>query len=276
MFVKLKLYWKLILLFPIFMSLVQCTMGNIEPFQSPIQTKVPVSHQPTRAHISHSIATNFQKNSLKTEESSMLTSESVHPQISHDFSLQTVAKIESNPIAENNLLISQNLEPCTSPPLESTIEVDISEQRLYLICHYGNHQEQKIYLVSTSKYGIGNQAGSGKTPLGQHYIKQKIGEGAPIGTIFKARRNTGRIAKMNASGVGDLVTTRIMWLKGLEPGKNLGKGIDSYKRYIYIHGTAEENKIGQPASHGCVRMYNHDVIDLFDRVSEGTKVYLKK
>jgi lipoprotein-anchoring transpeptidase ErfK/SrfK len=67
-----------------------------------------------------------------------------------------------------------------------------------------------------------------------------------------------------------------MWLKGLEPGKNSGSGIDSYKRYIYIHGTADENKIGQPASHGCIRMYNNDVIDLFDLVNKGTEVYIKE
>lgn len=153
----------------------------------------------------------------------------------------------------------------TSPP---QIKVDISEQMLYL--KQGN-KSIVTYPISTSKFGIGSQAGSNKTPLGRHYIAQKIGSGAPEGTVFKARVNTGRIAKINQEG-GDIVSSRIMWLKGLEAGKNLGSGVDSYRRYIYIHGTAEENKIGQPASHGCVRMYNRDVIDLFDRVEEGTEV----
>ena len=94
--------------------------------------------------------------------------------------------------------------------------------------------------------------------------------------IFKARQSQGRIAEMNATGVGDLVTSRIMWLTGLEPGKNKGRSIDSYQRYIYIHGTAEEYKIGQPASHGCIRMYNSDVIDLFARVKEGTEVSIRR
>jgi len=170
----------------------------------------------------------------------------------------------------------KHIKPCAIPPIKSSIEVDISEQKLYLFCRYENgNEEVKIYPVSTSKYGIGNQAGSNKTPLGLHKIKNKIGDGAPQGMIFKARQQTGRIANINAE-IGDLVTTRIMWLSGLEPGKNSGRGIDSYKRYIYIHGTAEENKIGQPASHGCVRMYNTDVIELFDRVVEGTEVYIKK
>jgi len=171
----------------------------------------------------------------------------------------------------------KHAKPCVTLPIESKIEVDISDQKLYLFCRYENgNEEVKIYPVSTSKYGIGSEAGSNKTPLGLHHIKNKIGDGAPQGMIFKARQSTKRIAKMNVVGAGDLVTTRIMWLEGLEPGKNSGRGIDSYRRYIYIHGTAEENKIGQPASHGCVRMYNSDVVDLFERVTEGTEVYIKK
>jgi hypothetical protein len=172
---------------------------------------------------------------------------------------------------------SEQVQPCTATPIDSRIEVDISEQQLYLYCRYaGGNEEKKIYPVSTSKYGIGSQAGSNKTPLGQHRIEKKFGEGAPEGMIFRARRSTGKIAEMNVPGAGDLVTTRIMWLKGLERGKNSGRGIDSYKRYIYIHGTAEENKIGSIASHGCIRMYNRDVIDLFGRVTEGVKVNIKE
>ncbi|MBE9563087.1 MAG: L,D-transpeptidase, partial [Proteobacteria bacterium] len=128
-----------------------------------------------------------------------------------------------------------------------------------------------VYRISTSKFGEGSTARSNKTPLGRHHIENKIGANAPVGTIFKARQNTGRIAKINGE-IGDLVTSRIMWLKGLEAGKNRGTGIDSHKRYIYIHGTAEENKIGQKASHGCIRMFNHEVIELFNLVKEKTLV----
>jgi lipoprotein-anchoring transpeptidase ErfK/SrfK len=172
--------------------------------------------------------------------------------------------------------VTQTIQPCTKPFLDSRIEVAILEQQLYLYCRYSNREEVKSYPISTSKYGIGNQAGSNKTPLGLHQIENKIGNGAPEGMIFKARQATGRIAEMNVEGAGDLVTSRILWLKGLEPGNNRGRGIDSYQRYIYIHGTPEENKIGRPASHGCIRMYNRDVIDLFDLILEGAEVYIRE
>ena len=163
------------------------------------------------------------------------------------------------------------------------IVIDISEQKLSLYRNC-NLLENKLvesdfiisYPVSTSKYGIGNQARSNKTPLGLHRIEEKIGANAPVGMIFKARQSTGKIAEINQVGAGDLVTTRIMWLKGLEPNKNQGAGIDSYQRYIYIHGTVEENKMGQPASHGCIRMYNLDIIELFDQVKEGTLVDIRE
>jgi len=153
-----------------------------------------------------------------------------------------------------------------------TIVVDTSQQKLYLNQF---DKEIKSYPISSSKYGIGSAAGSNKTPLGHHRIVQKIGDGAPEGIVFKGRINTGAFAEINGKNVGDLVTSRILWLEGLEEGKNKGPGIDSYSRYIYIHGTAEENLIGQPASHGCIRMKNRDVIDLFDRVSEGTLVDIR-
>ena len=189
------------------------------------------------------------------------------------------AKSQPKPQKVSNNHVSKQAKPCEKRPLSTKIKVDISEQKLYLYCYYsGNKKEVKIYPVSTSKYGIGSKAGSNKTPLGKHRIEKKIGDGAPIYTIFKARRNTGRSAKaiLNDPGAGDLVTTRIMWLKGLEPGRNSGRGVDSFRRYIYIHGTGEENKIGKPASHGCIRMRNKDVIDLYDRVSEGTEVRIVK
>lgn len=156
------------------------------------------------------------------------------------------------------------------------IKISISEQKLYLI---ENGNVVKSYPVSTSKYGIGSREGSNQTPLGRHRIVEKIGDKAPWGTIFKERKNTGKtINDPGAIGPNDkdLVTTRIMWLEGLEPGVNKGEGIDSYKRFIYIHGTLEENLIGTPASHGCIRMKNTDVIELFDSVGLHTPVTIEK
>ena len=156
--------------------------------------------------------------------------------------------------------------------MNRSIIVDINTQQLFL---YDEDDLIKTYAISTSRHGIGNQRGSHKTPLGKHIIKSKIGDNAPKGTIFKARVNTGQLANINQEEK-DFVTTRIMWLEGQEKGINQGAGIDSYKRYIYIHGTPAENKIGTPASEGCVRMLNEDVIDLFDRVLEGTTVEIKQ
>ena len=206
-----------------------------------------------------------------------------------DFSKISVPSIQPPSQQETNLSSSQ---PQVIPPQTDTQEsmltepciiVDIFTQKLFL------YQSCKLlanrlvennsigsYPISTSKYGIGNQAHSNKTPLGLHRIEEKIGANAPLGTIFKARQNTGKIAEINQADAGDLVTTRIMWLKGLEPNKNQGAGIDSYQRYIYIHGTVEENKIGQPASHGCIRMNNRDVIKLFDQVKQGTLVDIRE
>jgi len=152
------------------------------------------------------------------------------------------------------------------------VEINISEQRLYL---YAANKVITSYPVSTSKYGAGNRSGSNKTPLGLHQIVSKIGRGAPLGAIFKRRRNTGKITKAH-SNRGDFITTRILRLAGLEKGLNKGKGIDSFHRCIYIHGTPEENLIGKPASHGCIRMKNRDIIELFNSVKRGILIRIKK
>ena len=154
------------------------------------------------------------------------------------------------------------------------VVVAIGAQRLYLM---QDGRLFKVYPVSTSVFGPGAQENSNQTPLGLHQIKQKFGEGEPLGMIFKARKPTGRIAEIIKEPIdipADDVTTRIMWLEGMEPGINQGGKVDSYKRYIYIHGTPEEGLIGRPASHGCVRMYNEDVIELFSKLPEGTLVYI--
>ena len=152
--------------------------------------------------------------------------------------------------------------------------VAIEAQRLYLM---QDGRLLKAYPVSTSAFGPGSQEGSNQTPLGLHQIKQKFGENEPEGMVFKARKPTGRMANIIAEPRDvpeDDVTTRIMWLDGMEPGVNQGGKVDSYKRYIYIHGTPEEGLIGRPASHGCVRMLNADVVDVFNKLPEGTLVYI--
>lgn len=159
--------------------------------------------------------------------------------------------------------------------LKKSIVIDISEQRLYLV---NNLQIIKSFPISSSKFGEGSIENSYKTPLGSHEIKDKIGYNVKKNTIFNSRINTMRPAKIITKPVdseNDFITSRIMWLDGLEYGKNKGEGIDSFSRYIYIHGTHEEGLIGKKASHGCIRMFNNDVIELFDEVQEGTYVLIK-
>jgi hypothetical protein len=153
------------------------------------------------------------------------------------------------------------------------IIVSVSKQKLTL---YKGARIIKQYPVSTSKYGIGNKDGSFKTPLGKHVICSKIGRHARLGAIFRNRRNIKKIAKIGEDREKDLIITRILRLLGLEKGKNKGKGIDTYKRCIYIHGTAEEHLIGKQASHGCIRMKNRDIAELFDLVPRGTRVDISK
>ena len=155
------------------------------------------------------------------------------------------------------------------------IEVDISEQRLYLI---ENSLIKASYPISTSKYGEGSIENSFKTPLGEHSIKEMIGEEAEINTIFTSRINTKRLATIIdqfEDTDNDYVTSRIIWLDGEEEGFNKGGNVDSFRRYIYIHGTHEEGLIGTKASHGCIRMFNYDVIELFKLVNIGTKVLIR-
>ena len=169
----------------------------------------------------------------------------------------------------NNVLSIQN------DNFDTNIIIDISEQRLYLI---KNSSIIESFPISTSKFGEGSTVNSFKTPLGNHKIKDKIGDNADLNTIFVSRINTKRKASIISEDIDsddDRVTSRILWLDGQEEGLNKGKGVDSYNRYIYIHGTHEEGLIGQKASHGCIRMFNNDVIYLYDIVKEGTNVYIR-
>lgn len=154
--------------------------------------------------------------------------------------------------------------------------VSVKHQRLYLI---ENDSTIRKYPISTAKKGIGSKQNSFKTPPGLHTVKIKIGDNVPIGGIFESRVYNGKKAKIltgKENAAKDYVTTRIMWLQGEEPGINRGRNIDSYNRYIYIHGTPEEGYIGKPASHGCIRMKNDDVIELYNMVDEGTPILILK
>ncbi len=122
--------------------------------------------------------------------------------------------------------------------------------------------------VSTSKYGLGTEPGSNKTPLGKHRVAQKIGHGSLWGTIFMSRQAVGLWTPAFQTD-NDLITTRILWLEGLEKAN-----ANTHSRYIYFHGTNQEHLLGTPASHGCIRLSNSNMISLFDLVSEGTTVQI--
>lgn len=133
---------------------------------------------------------------------------------------------------------------------------------------------QFVYHCSTAARGTGNKENSYQTPLGWHEITERIGDGLPAGAIFNERKYTGRVWIPDSPTTRDLVLTRILWLSGLEPGLNKGPGIDSHARYIYIHGTPAEERLGTRASWGCVRLSNRDVIDLFEWTPTGTRVLI--
>jgi lipoprotein-anchoring transpeptidase ErfK/SrfK len=140
--------------------------------------------------------------------------------------------------------------------------VDVGRQEVGL---FENGLQVTAWPVSTSKFGLGTEEGSFKTPTGDFLIAEKIGEGAPAWSIFKSRVPTGEIAL--PGGEDDLVLTRILWLEGTGPDNGNTRG-----RYIYFHGTNQEHLIGTPASHGCIRLRNDDMIALFERITEGTPV----
>ncbi len=148
------------------------------------------------------------------------------------------------------------------------VAVDVERQRLALIEDGRTIAE---YPVSTAVTGVGGESGSHRTPPGWHRIHARIGEGAAAGTEFRSRVPTGRVWRGEPADE-DLILTRILTLDGLEPGVNRGPGLDSLERYIYIHGTNHEAAVGRADSHGCIRMRNADVVDLFERVREGDAV----
>lgn len=136
----------------------------------------------------------------------------------------------------------------------------------------------KTYAISTALKGVGEQHGSEQTPRGWHVIRAKIGENQPVNTVFVGRRPTGEIYSTELGQLNpnrDWILTRILWLSGLERGKNRFGNCDTMKRYIYIHGVPDHKIMGQPGSKGCINMRNADIIELFSEVPVGTKVYIE-
>ncbi len=144
------------------------------------------------------------------------------------------------------------------------IFIESQQQKLHYIDIEAEYSHS--YPISTAAKGLGNLTDSNMTPYGIHRIKEKIGGGQPKGMVFKGRVPTGRITDRHNEHKMDEITSRILWLDGMEAGVNKGGANDSYERFIYIHGTTDEKRIGQPVSIGCVRMNNDDVIELFDEV----------
>ncbi len=133
----------------------------------------------------------------------------------------------------------------------------------------------RSYAVSTAKNGAGEQCDSDCTPRGKHIIRARIGAGLPLNAVFVGRRPTGEIysSELGERYPGrDWILSRILWLSGCEPGFNRLRQVDTMRRFVYIHGTSDEQRIGEAASHGCIRMRNRDIVELFDQVAPGTPV----
>lgn len=157
------------------------------------------------------------------------------------------------------------------------LSVSVLAQRMYLYDRIAHDDKFPLYglkerfLISTSAFGVGQKENSNQTPLGLHRVSRKIGGGHMIGTVFRGRVPVG----LTWQGLPEAtIAHRILWLEGLEPGKNSGGEVDSFKRYIYIHGFADESTLGRPASHGCIHMGAKGLIRLYDLVPEGTLVWI--
>ncbi len=155
------------------------------------------------------------------------------------------------------------------------LKVSIAAQTLEL---WERGSMAKRYIIGTATNGPGEEFGSERTPRGWHKIRAKIGAGAAPDTVFVGRRPTGEIygpdLRTNQPG-RDWILTRILWLSGLEPGFNRLGRVDTMRRYVYIHGCPDDDRLGVPSSHGCVKMRNTDVVELFDRVDAGTRVLIE-
>ncbi|MEQ3636690.1 L,D-transpeptidase [Alcanivorax sp.] len=149
--------------------------------------------------------------------------------------------------------------------------INLSEQWLAL----RGGQTTDRFTISSAANGAGEAMGSGATPRGIHVVRARFGAGLPPGAVLMGRKFSGEVfnAQLGARfPERDWVLSRILWLGGLEPGRNLGGDVDSFRRFIYIHGAPDGEPMGTPASHGCIRMRNDAVIRLFDQVPVGTRV----
>lgn len=161
-------------------------------------------------------------------------------------------------------------------PMINRLEISITEQRLQ---GFADRQLVAEYRVSTALNGPGEQNGSGCTPRGLHYVRAKIGAGLPEGAVLKGRRWTGEICTPElyaAAPERDWILSRILWLSGCELGKNRLGAVDTFRRYIYLHGTPDAEPMGVPLSHGCVRMRNTDIIQLFEQLAVGCQVLIRE
>ena len=168
------------------------------------------------------------------------------------------------------------MKPSANAPQETELEIRLASQRLIL---WRAGRAVAEYPVSTAANGPGERIGSGCTPRGRHRVRLAIGAGCPENTVFVARRPSGEIyspALAAAHPGRDWILTRILWLTGLEPGRNRGGDRDTLRRFIYIHGTPEGEPMGEPRSHGCIRMRNADLIALFPQVAAGTPVEIRE
>jgi len=154
-------------------------------------------------------------------------------------------------------------------PTKYILTVNVAAQTLSL---FADGTFVKKFPCSTSRFGIGQIEGSNRTPLGLHRIAEKIGGGEPVGTVFQSREIVGHTSQPEFADAK--ITTRILWLEGLEPGLNQGTNVDSHERYIYIHGIANQSTIGEPASCGCIHLADADLILLFDLLPAGTLVWI--
>lgn len=149
--------------------------------------------------------------------------------------------------------------------------VSVRSQRMH---HVRGRRMLKEYVISTSANGLGSEQDSYRTPTGLHHVRERIGAGLPAWSVLKDRVPTGEVADSTHQETRDVITSRILWLSGLESGLNQGGNVDSYGRWIYIHGTADEHSLGAPSSHGCIRMANRDIIALFEEIPVGTLVVI--
>lgn len=170
---------------------------------------------------------------------------------------------------------------CEVRPTRFVLTISVATQTMRLFeksktqsaAHFSRYGLRKRYLISTSASGIGQRANSNQTPLGLHRVAEKIGAGQPIGTVFRNRQPVGLTWQGQPNAA---IVHRILWLEGLEFGYNRGGNVDTYNRYIYIHGFGDETTLGNPNSHGCIHLAAEDLMPLFDLLPIGALVWISE